>query len=70
MQVILQPEDCYMVLCSDGIYEFMSNNEIMALVHARAQQGAQPADIAQHLVIARTSTSSHVYSVRAALQKS
>ena len=39
-----------MVLCSDGIYEFMANDEIMALVHERAQQGSQPSDIAQHLV--------------------
>ena len=39
-----------MLLCSDGIYEFMTNDEIMALVHERAQQGSQPFEIAQHLV--------------------
>ena len=50
MQVVLQPEDCYMVLCSDGIYEFMSNDEIVAIVHERVQQGAQPSEVAQHLV--------------------
>lgn len=50
MQVDLVAEDRYMVLCSDGIYEFMGNDEIMGLVHARAQQGAAPAAIAQHLV--------------------
>ena len=49
-QVVLQPADCYMVLCSDGIYEFMTNDEIMALVHERALLGSQPSDIAQHLV--------------------
>lgn len=41
-----------MVLCSDGIYEFMSNDDIMALVHVRAQLGAQPAAIAEQLVSA------------------
>ena len=50
MQANLQPEDRYMVLCSDGIYEFMSNDDIMAFVHVRAQLGAQPAAIAQQLV--------------------
>ena len=39
-----------MVLCSDGIYEFMTNDEIMARVHEQAQQGSQPSEIAQHLV--------------------
>lgn len=52
VQVVLQPEDRYMVLCSDGIYEFMSNDDIMALVHVRAQLGAQPAAIAEQLVSA------------------
>ena len=39
-----------MVLCSDGIYEFMTNDDIVNLVHAQAEQGAQAAQIAQHLV--------------------
>ena len=52
VQATLQPEDHYMVLCSDGIYEFMSNDDIMALVHVRAQLGAHPAAIAQQLVSA------------------
>ena len=59
MQVVVQTEDCYMVLCSDGIYEFMTNDEIMALVHERAQQGSQPSDIAQHLVGISTALTSY-----------
>ena len=39
-----------MVLCSDGIYEFMTNDDIVNLVHAQAEQGAMAAQIAQHLV--------------------
>ena len=49
-QVALGPEDAYMVLCSDGIYEFMSNDDIVGLVHGEACRGATPADIARLLV--------------------
>ena len=35
VQVVLGAEDCHMVLCSDGIYEFMTNDDIVNL-------GAQP----------------------------
>ena len=49
-QVSLGREDAYMVLCSDGIYEFMSNDEIIAIVHEQAQRGAQPATVAKLLV--------------------
>ena len=38
------------MLCSDGIYEFMTNDDIVNLVHAQAEQGALAAQIAQHLV--------------------
>ena len=50
VQVVLGVEDRYMVLCSDGIYEFMTNDDIVNLVHAQAEQGALAAQIAQHLV--------------------
>ncbi len=50
VQVVLDAEDRYMVLCSDGIYEFMSNDDIVNLVHAQAEQGALAGQIAQHLV--------------------
>ena len=50
VQVVLDAEDRYMVLCSDGIYEFMTNDDIVNLVHAQAEQGALAAQIAQHLV--------------------
>ena len=50
VQVVLDEADRYMVLCSDGIYEFMTNDDIVNLVHAQAEQGALAAQIAQHLV--------------------
>lgn len=50
VQVVLGAEDRYMVLCSDGIYEFMTNDDIVNLVHAQAEQGALATQIAQHLV--------------------
>ncbi len=50
LEVSLGPDDAYMVLCSDGIYEFMSNDEIVALVHAEASLGRTPADISRMLV--------------------
>ena len=54
-QVSLGREDAYMVLCSDGIYEFMSNDEIINIVHTQAQCGAQPATVAKLLVQTRPS---------------
>ncbi|KAK9916492.1 hypothetical protein WJX75_003299 [Coccomyxa subellipsoidea] len=50
MEIALEPEHQYLVLCSDGIYEFMSNDEIVGLVHAEAEKGALPAQIAELLV--------------------
>ncbi len=50
MEVLLEQGDQYLVLCSDGIYEFMSNDEIIGIVHAEAEKGALPADIAKLLV--------------------
>lgn len=50
MEIALEPEHQYLVLCSDGIYEFMSNDEIVGIVHAEAEKGALPAQIAKLLV--------------------
>lgn len=50
VEVALAPEHQYLVLCSDGIYEFMSNDDIIRIVHAEAEKGALPATIAKLLV--------------------
>lgn len=50
VELTLDPEHQYMVLCSDGIYEFMSNDEIIGIVHDKAAQGTLPAEIAKLLV--------------------
>ncbi len=50
VEVALAPEHQYLVLCSDGIYEFMSNDDIIRIVHAEAEKGALPAAIAKLLV--------------------
>ena len=50
LEITLEPEHQYLVLCSDGIYEFMSNDEIVGIVHAEAEKGALPAQIAKLLV--------------------
>ncbi len=50
LEIALEPEHQYLVLCSDGIYEFMSNDEIVGIVHAEAEKGALPAQIAKLLV--------------------
>ncbi len=50
MEIPLEQGDQYLVLCSDGIYEFMSNDEIIGIVHAEAEKGALPANIAKLLV--------------------
>ena len=42
--------DRYLVLCSDGVFEFMSNAEVIATVHMLAEQGHRPCDIATFLV--------------------
>lgn len=46
----LKPEDRYLVLMSDGIFEFMENDEVIAIVHAVAQQGGTPNDASKRLV--------------------
>lgn len=46
----LGPEHKYLVLCSDGIVEFMENEEVMRRVHAAHKLGKQPHAIADELV--------------------
>lgn len=50
MQVVLRPEHKYLILCSDGIYEFMDNQYIMSIVHHQALNGWTPTDVAKALV--------------------
>ena len=49
-EVLLHPEDKYLVLCSDGLFEFMNNDYIMSIIHHQATQGWRPSDIAKCLV--------------------
>ncbi len=46
----LHPQDRYLVLCSDGIHEFLENEQIIGMIHTRAQAGAQPHEICAHMV--------------------
>ena len=46
----LEAGDRYLVLLSDGVHEFWSNDDIMATVHAVAGAGGSPADAAAALV--------------------
>ena len=60
MQVALTPEDKYLVLCSDGLFEFMDNEYIMSIVHHQAQCGWHPSDIAKCLVRRTKFPASHI----------
>ncbi|KAK9813390.1 hypothetical protein WJX73_004693 [Symbiochloris irregularis] len=51
IQYQVRQQDRYLVLCSDGMIEFMSNRKIISSIHRLAQQGLQPEDIASHLVV-------------------
>ena len=46
----MQFQDRYLVLCSDGIFEFMSNLEIIKFVDMMARRGHKPSSIANFLV--------------------
>lgn len=48
----LSRRDRYLVLVSDGVHEFSSNDEIMAAVHRVALAGGGPAEAARALVAA------------------
>jgi serine/threonine protein phosphatase PrpC len=40
----------YIVLMSDGIFEFLDSQQILAEVHAAAQAGQPPSEVAKKLV--------------------
>ena len=46
----LGAQDKYLVLCSDGMFEFLSNQQIIGEVHALAQKGLGPQAISALLV--------------------
>lgn len=46
----LGAQDKYLVLCSDGMFEFLSNQQIIGEVHALAQKGLGPQQISALLV--------------------
>ena len=50
VQLDLGEDAKYLVLCSDGIFEFLSNEDIIKYVDQKAQIGWLPSDIAKGLV--------------------
>lgn len=46
----VRPEDRYIVLCSDGITEFMTDLQIMQMVHSGARHHLHPVLLAQQIV--------------------
>ena len=44
-----RPEDKYLILMSDGIFEFISNEEVVEFVHKHATQGMTPREVANSL---------------------
>ena len=43
-------QDRYLVICSDGLFEFMSNKRIIGKIHKLAAAGLPPQEIASRLV--------------------
>jgi serine/threonine protein phosphatase PrpC len=39
LQIVLTPEDRYLLLMSDGIYEFTDNQQLMEIVHKKVCPG-------------------------------
>lgn len=50
VQLDLGEDAKYLVLCSDGIFEFLSNEDIIKYVDQKASIGWMPSDIAKGLV--------------------
>uniref|UniRef100_A0A383VYJ0 protein-serine/threonine phosphatase n=1 Tax=Tetradesmus obliquus TaxID=3088 RepID=A0A383VYJ0_TETOB len=50
MAATLKPEDKYVVLMSDGIFEFLDSQQVMEEVHAAARAGQSPSEAAKRLV--------------------
>jgi len=46
----LEAEDKYLILCSDGLTEFMTNDEIISMAHKLALNGLSAKDIAAQLI--------------------
>lgn len=40
----------YIIVMSDGIFEFMENDEVVGMVHAAALAGVAPCEAAKRLV--------------------
>eukprot|EP00873_Tetraselmis_striata_P022964 jgi/Tetstr1/443228/TSEL_031266.t1 len=49
-EVVLKAEDKYLILMSDGLTEFIGNDEMIAMVHKHAQKGLTPHEISNRLV--------------------
>eukprot|EP00879_Flechtneria_rotunda_P010667 GHRR01011148.1.p1 GENE.GHRR01011148.1~~GHRR01011148.1.p1 ORF type:complete len:419 (+),score=173.69 GHRR01011148.1:342-1598(+) len=47
---VLKPEDKYIVLMSDGIFEFLDSQQVLEEVHAAAAAGQPPSEAAKRLV--------------------
>ena len=45
-----KPEDKYIIFMSDGIFEFISNEEVIEFIHKHAQQGLSPREVGKRLV--------------------
>lgn len=50
LTVSLKPQDKYLVLMSDGIFEFMENQKVIDMVHSAAESGISPHEVAKKLV--------------------
>lgn len=50
MQLELGEDAKFLVLCTDGIFEFMGNEDILSYVEQKASIGWLPSDIAKGLV--------------------
>jgi len=48
-RVTLRQGDRFLVLCSDGISQFMADDRIMEIVERAADQGGEPHEVASHL---------------------
>eukprot|EP00884_Botryococcus_braunii_P021116 jgi/Botrbrau1/7689/Bobra.0159s0127.1 len=49
-QIVLTPEDRYLLLMSDGLSEFTENQELMEIVHKKVKEGCTALEVAKYLV--------------------
>jgi hypothetical protein len=59
---MLKEEDKYLILCSDGLTEFIGNDEMVSMVHKYAEKGLTPHEIAKRLVRPSPPSSTNRYS--------